>query len=140
MRKITIPGGRFSTDVKLSPERVLCNDVILPFETNPAKVRLWVISTAHGPTGAVWASNEEDALGILVDADLGAAILVDPEQVERMTEVEQEAFTYLGNNDQPADLTDVSCEAVHFRLEHDCEILCKFAEARGKGSDTLDDL
>ncbi len=64
-------------EVELEDERILCNDIILPFgEFNPHNVRLWVIGNEFGALGAVWASHEQDALDELVDADLGGGLLM----------------------------------------------------------------
>jgi len=140
-KKIEIPVGK-DNYVELEAERILCNDVVLPGESNPHKRRLWVVWNEYGALGAVWANNEEEALDELVDADLGKGLLVDADYLAGLSEEEREALAYLGNAGEAADLTNVGLEDVKLDPKHkkDLSLLLKFAEARGAGADTLDDL
>lgn len=137
-----VNGGPFNClparAVELEAERVLCNDVVLPWERHPYNMRLWVIGNEFGALGAVWASNEQDALDELIDRDLGAALLIDEKDYAAMPEDEREDVSHLGNAGEPCDLTNVWIQVVSFDKARDCELLCKFAEARGATQDTLD--
>ena len=142
-KKIALPTDpHYHNEVLLEPEKILCNDVQLPGEPHRGHTKLWVVFNAHGAMGAVWAGDVEEALDVLVDADLAQGILCDADTLTSMTESEQEGLTPLGNNGQLADLTDVQVVEVKWNpsREKDLSLLLKFAEARGAGADTLDDL
>lgn len=119
----------------LSPERVLCNDVTLPWEYSPHSnnARLWIVCNEFGALGAVWARCEQDALDELVDSGLGGGLLIDEKDADEET-------ARLGNAGEPADLTHAQIIAYSFEKARDCELLCQFAEARGQGADNLDKL
>jgi hypothetical protein len=140
MRKIPlhITSGPSPTTIELGLDRILCNDVILPDDYNPHNVRLWIISNEFGAMGAVWADCEQDALDVLVDADLAAGILVD----EPETEEERESLVYLGNYDEPANLDNCTIVPVAWSLarESDVKTLLLFALAKGACADTLADV
>ena len=123
------------SSASLSADRIRCNDIVLPTDRYPGKTKLWVVFTSHGPTGAVWANNMEDALDELVDADLAGAILVDKED---LTPEDEEHYARLGNASEPCNLDDVVVETVDFGNQRNFELLLKFAEARGAGHDNLD--
>lgn len=140
MKKFTlflapVNGGPFNClparSVELEPERILCNDIVLPWENHPHKVRLWVIGNEFGALGAVWADCEQDAFDELVDADLGQSLLVDEADAD-------EECARLGNAGEPANLDNAWIQNVHWDKTRDCELLCRFAEARGSCADTLD--
>lgn len=141
MTKITlhlkpVDGGPFNCLparlVELEPERVLCNDVVLPWEFHPYKMRLWVIGNEFGALGAVWASNEQDALDELVDADLGAGLLIDEADAD-------EDSARLGNAGEAANLDNAWLQIVRLDEALDCRLIAAFAEARGVSADNLDD-
>lgn len=138
MHKITLPLK--NGEVELAPERIRCDDVILPGEYNPHHKRLWVTVARYGALGATWADNVQEALDELVDHDLAGNILVDEAHVASMDEAEQEELARLGNAGEPCDLTDVDVQEVVFKPERDWKLLCKFAEARGRGCDNLGEL
>jgi hypothetical protein len=114
--------------------RILCNDIILPEEQNPG-VGLWLALNAHGPMGAVWAHNMEEALDILVDSDLANGITLEEKD---LSPEDEERIARLGNNGTPCDLNDVAVERVSIIPDRDWRLLLKFAEARGAGHDNLD--
>lgn len=139
MKTISLPlspvnGGPFNClparEIELPPERIRCNDVVLPWEYHPHKMRLWVIGNEYGALGAVWASHEQDALDELVDSDLGAGLLIDEADAD-------EDSARLGNAGEPANLDNAWLQVVDLAK---CapQTLCLFAEARGNGSSTLD--
>lgn len=128
-----------SSPFELDGERILCNDVKLPWEGNYHNTRLWVIWHEFGPVCAVWADCEQDALDTMVDEDLGGAFLLDDDAVSEATEEEREEWASLGNAGEYADLTYCGIAPVVFDLARDCRLLCAFAEARGEGRDTLAD-
>jgi hypothetical protein len=127
-----------SREVELTDDRILANDVRLPFGSNFHDVGLWVIGNEFGAIGAVWASCEQDALDTLVDENLGESLLVDKADVEKADEAEHEEWAHLGNACEPADLTNVWIQRVRLDPKLDCELLCKFAYADGAGLPSLD--
>lgn len=133
MKKLEIVAGQHH--VALEPEKIMANNVILPWEFNPHNVRLWVIGHEFGAIGAVWADNEQDALDELVDHGLGECLLV---QDPKLTEEDNDQYTPLGNAGELADLTYVWTAPVIFDFSRDCILLCMFAEARGSTISTLD--
>lgn len=137
-----VDGGPFNCrpafSVELEPERILCNDIVLPFESHPHRVRLWVIGNVYGAVGAVWASCEQDAIDELIDSGLGDCFLVSDEDQQTADEPEREGWAHLGNAGEPCDLTDEWIQPVAWDLKRDCELLCRFAEARGANATTLD--
>jgi hypothetical protein len=118
-------------EVEIEAARVLCNDITLPGEFNPHNTRLWVIGNEYGVLGAVWADCEQEALDELVDADLGAGLLIDEKDAD-------EDSARLGNAGEPACLDNAWLAEVEFQPTRDLAVLLRFAEARGAGEDTLD--
>ena len=105
-------------------EKVLCNDVVLPWESHPHSMRLWVIGNEFGAVCAVWASHEQDALDAMVDEGLGDSFLITDG-----TDTEDSAL--LGNAGEPADLDHCWMGEVDWDEKRDVRLLCRFAEARG---------
>ena len=124
-------------EVQLSAERIVCNDVTFPWERHPHNMRLWVIGNEYGALGAVWASHEQDAMDELVDQGLGEALLVGNADMDDEDSVD---WTSLGNAGEPADLTNVWLQTVRLDPTKDSLLCIAFAEARGSGADTLDDV
>jgi hypothetical protein len=148
MAKITIPLGD-NRSVYLDLDHVLANEVVLPGDRYPRKRRLWVVVNEYGALGAVFADDMQEALDVLVDADLGKGLLVDEDYLKGLGEEERENLAYLGNAGEPADLSNVDVIPVPFDLtdRHGPEmkaatlrLLLRLAEARGAGADTLADL
>lgn len=135
-----VNGGPFNCmparSVELEAARILCNDIVLPFERHPHNVRLFVVGNEFGALGAVWAGCEQDALDALVDAGLGDGLLVDENDLH---DDEREDCTRLGNAGEAADLDHAWLQVVQFDAARDCALLCRFAEARGAGASDLDD-
>lgn len=110
-----------TTDDRLSldADRILCNDVVLPGDTNPHKVGLWLIEGVYGPVAAVWASNEQDALDEAVDSDLMDAYLLSDEDAADRTkgsgDETEENFARLGNAGEPFDLDDVGMRRLSWK-------------------------
>lgn len=132
-----MPGGT----TELGLERILCNDIHLPIPKggfNPHNVRLWVIGNEFGALGAVWASCEQDALDELVDSGLGDGLLVDEDHVKSLDQAEQDELAHLGNAGEPADLT--YCWMAEADIANDIPLLLMFAQARGAGAKTLDNI
>lgn len=127
-----------SREVELTDDRILANDVRLPFGSNFHDVGLWVIGNEFGAIGAVWASCEQDALDTLVDENLGESLLVDKEDQEKADDDEREGWAHLGNAGEPANLDNVWMQRVRLDPKQDCELLCKFAYADGAGLPSLD--
>jgi hypothetical protein len=124
--------------IKLESNRILCNDVVLPWEQTKGSSRLTIIFNQFGPVGAVWANDVKEALDILADASLADGILVDTDTYEAMPDKEQQNCPTIGSYGEPADLTYASFGYAILSETTDCKMLCKFAEARGAGFDSLD--
>lgn len=137
---LLIPHAR---EVELNPGEVLCNDIILPWERHYHGMSLWIIGNEFGTIAAVWASHEQDALDEACDRGLtgGLCAAEEPDQEEDPETWEQwdQSVTRLGNAGEPHNLD--YCWMSRADLNK-CspELLCKFAEARGAGHDTLADL
>lgn len=137
-----VNGGPFNcrpaSSVELSDERILCNDVTLPWEFNPHNTRLFVIGNEYGAVAAVWAQCEQDAFDELINSGFGDCFLVSPEAQSEATEAEREEWTCLGNAGEPCDLSYAWIQQVRLDPAQDCQLLCRFAEARGACQTTLD--
>ncbi len=126
-------GGPFNClparEVELETERILCNDVVFPWEFNPHNVGLWVVGNEFGVLGAAW-GNEQDALDEIADADLLTSCAIDDEN-----DVDEDT-THLGNAGEPYDLTNVWMQRVDLNKMgvKECVIL---ADARGRGQATV---
>lgn len=133
-----LPFAQAPRIAELSPEQILCNDIVLPFERHPHGMKLWVIGNEFGAVGAVWASHEQDAWDELIDRGLGNSFLVSEEDQKSATEEEREEWAHLGNAGEAADLSYAWMAPVEWNLERDCRLLCLFAEARGLNAENLD--
>lgn len=83
-------------------------------EYNPHGFRPHVIEGVYGVVCVVFASNVQDALDEAVDLDRLDAYLVSEEDFAEATEEGREdefACAYLGNGDEPFDLTDLDVES-----------------------------
>lgn len=118
-------------DFDLDDKHILANNVILPGEYNPHRVKLWLIGNEYGPIVALWAECEQDALDEMLDRGY-EHFLVQPEDVEPEGE-----YTYLGNAGEPCNLDYAWIEPVLLEKERDFALLVKFAEARACGNDHL---
>ena len=90
-------------EIELSPERIACNDITLPWEFNPHNTRLFVIGNEYGAVGAVWANHDQDALDELIDQGLGNCFLISEDDQKTATKEEQEDWAHLGNAGEPCD-------------------------------------
>jgi len=134
-----VNGGPFNCRpadaVEIPAERILCNNVVFPWEFNPHKVQLFVIGNEFGALGAVWADCDQDALDELVNAGLGDGLLVAEEDVAKMDDDEREELSHLGNAGEAANLDHAWIRECPLT---GTELFCAFAEARGAGQSTLD--
>jgi len=126
--KLTLKGDR---EVELEAERIACNNIILPWESNYHGVKLYVIGNEYGALGAVWAEHEQDAFDELVDQGMGDGLLIEDDEAN-------EEIARLGNAGESADLTHAWIQSVRLDEKLDCRLLCAFAEARGNNSKNLD--
>jgi hypothetical protein len=131
--KQNIPFATNVPIVELNGDRILCNDIVLPTESHPHHVRLWVAGNEYGALGAVWADCEQDALDELVDAGLGDGLLIDEKDVNEET-------TRLGNASKPCNLDNAWLAPVQWDYTRDIILLLKLAEAKGSNADTLADI
>lgn len=138
---LPLNGGAFNClparEVELNDEKILCNNIVLPFSFNPHTVRLWVVGNEFGAICAIWADYEQGAFDEGIDAGLLDSLLVSEEDQKEADEETQEEWVRLGNADEPCDLTNVWIQAVRLSPEKDCELLCAFAYASGAGQKTL---
>lgn len=132
-------GGAFNCmparEIELEAEKILCNNVVLPWEFNPHTVRLYVIGHEFGALAAIWADCTQDALDELIDTDNGKAFLVENPTAE---DEANDDLCRLGNAGELCDLTNAWIQTVRLDPAQDCKLLCAFAEARGANSDNLD--
>ena len=124
-------------EVELDDDKILCNNVVLPWGFTPHFVRFWVIGNEFGPLCAVWADCEQDALDEAVDGNLLDSLQVDPAEFAQMPEDERDGFAHLGNASEPFDLTSVWVQTVRLSPEKDCQLLCALAYASGGGHKTI---
>ena len=120
---------------ELEPERIRCNDIVLPWERHPYGMKLYVIGNEFGAMGAVWAGNDQDAFDELCDAGLSGGLMVDHEP--HPDGEPDESVSFLGNAGEPHDLTNAWIAPVSFDLVRDAALLCKLAESRGAQYDDL---
>lgn len=124
----------------LEADRILCNDVIAPGESNPHKVGLWLVTGVFGPAAAVWSSNESDALDEAADAELMKGFHMDEDHVEDRTDEDgEEHFARLGNEGDPYDLDDCHIQRIAWK-DIPKETQEAFLAAREEGVETLADL
>ena len=123
-------------DVNL--DRCLAEDVVFKDEYNPHSVRPWIIGNEYGALCLVWASSEQDALDNACDANLLAGIALDEEVVEELVaDGNEDSIMYLGNASEPFESENVWLTD-SITLTHKQERM--FAEARGAGAKTLDNI
>ncbi len=120
---VKVVGG---TWYSVDANRILCNDINLPgspgYKIGP---KPYLLTSLYGPMGVVWAKSEEDAIDVLVDADLGKAIEDD------------NGTATAGNDSRPVDLDNVGIGKVDLTQAH---LLDLFRQAEAAGVDKLSDL
>lgn len=136
-----VNGGPFNClsvrSVELEDERITatgadCSACYPGSSHNRRDSFLYVIGNEFGALGAVWATNEQDALDELVDRDLAGGILVDqPTTEEAHEECEEMEYTPLGNAGELCDLTNVWMQKVAFEPVRDIELIVALAKADG---------
>ncbi len=113
---------------ELKDEDILLNEEpILPGESHPYRMRLWVIGNEYGAIVALWATCEQNALDAMLDLNY-ETFLVRPEDVE-----DGQEYTYLGNASEPCNLDYAWIEHVKLDKERDFRLCIAFAEARAQG-------
>ena len=125
-------------EVEVLDNEIMCNDVILPWESNYHSVRLWCIGNEFGVCGCVWAP-EHEAFDALCDAGLSAGLAVsEPESFESDEDREEweDSICRLGNTGEPHSMDYAWIQPVDISA---CgiEFMCKLAEARGVGAENL---
>ncbi len=134
--KQSMPFGSCPPFVELAENKILTNDVCLPRHIdakayNPHNVRLWVIGHTFGAICAVWASSEQYALDMAVDANLLDCFLIEnPEDVTEET-------AYLGNASEPFDLSEAWIGEVSFDLLRDVDLILALVRRYEQGESTL---
>lgn len=121
---------------KLEAERILTNDVILPWERHPHNMRMWVIWNELGSLCAVWASHEQDAFDEACDRGMLESMLVEDDS--ELTEQERDEYASLGNAGELHDLQYAGIGVAEWDFDRDRVVLCAMAQARGAVVDTLD--
>jgi hypothetical protein len=125
--------------IEIDPSRILTNNVIMPHEYNPHVVKPWLIESLYGPCGVVWASSEDDAIDILVDAELGKSLEIDHSEAFDAAQQGNE-IAYCGNNGTPCDLTNCSISAIDLTLPQNRELAQLMQEAGELCLDNLSQL
>jgi hypothetical protein len=129
--------------IEMEDDKILCNDVFMPWEDNPHKVQLWVLGNEYGPLAALWADGASDAMDELIDSGRGDSFLIDAADLGDYRtcgtdeEPEYEDVTFLGNASEPCDTQYLWLTEVVLKPERDCRLLCGFAYAQGAGRETL---
>ena len=127
-QKVELPVAEGQFKMRLPRKDVLCNDVILPGEYNPNRVRLWVISNEYGPVVAVWANNEGDAFDEMVNQGY-EHFLIDEEAIEEG----EEDYSRLGNAGELCDLQYAHIAEVDLsKLPYELKEQFKAAREEGK--------
>jgi len=130
-----VDGGPFACRPAMSheieDESILTNDVTFPWERGPLPPALYILGHEFGAVCAVWATCEQDAWDEACDAGLLACF-----EAEDEAEDEGEDLTRLGNESRPHDLT-YGWALLADLSKASPQTLCRFAEARGAGADTL---
>jgi hypothetical protein len=124
-------------EARLTAKEILVNDVVFPWESNPHRVRPWIIFNEYGAIGLVWASHEGDALDEAADQRLLESCRVDDGDFEEMSESEQEDLSPLGNASEPFDLTNINLVSFDPN-SFSKELVALFAASREGGYDDLD--
>jgi len=119
----------------LMDEDVLLNNPVFSWESNPHRVRLWVIGHEYGPIVALWADSEQEAFDEMLDKGY-EQFLVAPEDVDEEA-LERGEYAHLGNAGEPCDLSYAWIEEVVFEPARDIKLIVQIAEGRGAGNDTL---
>lgn len=136
---LPINGGAFNClparEVEIEPFRVLANDVIFHWETNPQNVRAFAIGEVfeRGALALVWADCEGDALDQACDAGLLESLLVEGE----IPEEERDIYTHLGDAGELHNLNKIWIQSVDLK-NCSLEVLTKFAECRGACAETFE--
>jgi hypothetical protein len=129
--------------IEMDDKDILCNDVTLPWEYDPRKVRLWVIGNEYGPLVALWADGASDAMDELIDSGKGDSFLIEPKDLEDYRTGEDSEgnpgydVCFLGNAGEPCDTEYLWLSEVVLKPERDYKLLCALAYAQGAGQDTL---
>jgi hypothetical protein len=115
------------------------NDVIFPWESNPHKVRPWLLSVPISNAlvfGCVaWGGTEQDAMDQMADDGF-----LDQFQVEEKEVENEDNVVRLGNASEPFDVQAALLEALDIR-GFPMELVAKCAEGRSaSGVHTLNDL
>jgi len=116
---------------ELEPDKILANEVTLPWEGHYHGNQAWVIGNEFGAICLIWANNEQEALDEACDQGLMESFLSEEQDHEN------EELTGLGNASELHDLTYCWLLPVAWDVARDVEILCKLAECRGGGYDHL---
>lgn len=119
---------------ELAERDILLNDPVLPGEYNPHRVRLWLIGNEYGPICALWAANEQEALGEMLDQGY-EHFLVQPEDVAPELEG---GYTRLGNAGELCDLDYAWIDEVVLDRVKDLKLIIAIAEGRGAGNNNLE--
>ena len=123
-------------DYTLDADRVLTDDVTLQGEWQVGRSSLWMIGYQFGPTCAVWASNEQEALDAAVDADfLDSSIIEEGE----LSEYCEDEYIRAGNAGEPIHSAYLWMKSAPMS-DQSRVVICWFAECRGAAVDTLGEL
>lgn len=128
MAKFTLRGKKVG-DQELDADKVFSKDVEFSHEHHH-NFKLWLAGHAFGAVGAVWATNEGEALDEMADCGLLDAFLANDD--ETAADTEGDKLDYLGNHGTAYNLqTDFWLDEVCLVPSHDWKVMLAFAEARG---------
>ena len=120
---------------ELGEQDILLNDVTMPGDYNPHRVRLWVSGHEYGPICAVWATNEQEALDEMLDQGYLQFLVADEDFNETLDE--QGFYAYLGNAGELCDLSYAWIKPIVLEPARDFRLLLDMHLASYLGQKTL---
>lgn len=121
---------------ELGEQDILLNDVTMPGDYNPHKVRLWVIGHEYGPICALWAPNEQEALDEMLDQGYEHFLVADEDFDEDLDR--QGFYAHLGNAGKPCDLSYAWIKPIVLEPARDFRVLLDMHLGAYLGQKTLE--
>ena len=115
---------------------ILLNDVTMPGDYNPHKVRLWAIGHEYGPICAVWAASEQEALDEMLDRGYEQFLVAD-EDFDQDAD-ERGFYAYLGSAGEPCDLSYAWIKPIVLEPARDFRLLLDMHLGAYLGQKTLE--
>jgi hypothetical protein len=124
--------------IEVEDKDCFVSNVIFPWEYNPNNVKPFLVHECDFHSAIVWAE-EANVLDFLADEYWMNRYLIEEKDLkDYLDEDGNETCVRLGNASEPYDIENLTIEELDPN-SLPVQLLCKFAEARGRGLDTLDD-